>query len=51
VIFPGPKVAVVDDDESMRESLPDLLREPRFEVHFWSPTTARRIVRLRRANV
>lgn len=27
MILPGPKVAVVDDDESMRESLPDLLRE------------------------
>src|SRR5437016_4322087 len=28
-----PLVAVVDDDESVRESLPDLLREVGFAVH------------------
>jgi len=29
-------VAVVDDDESVRESLPDLLRELGFVVHAFS---------------
>ena len=31
-----PLVAVVDDDESVRESLPDLLREFRFATHSFS---------------
>lgn len=31
-----PKVAVVDDDESVRESLPDLLREFGFEPQAFS---------------
>ena len=31
-----PLVAVVDDDESVRESLPDLLREFGFETHSFS---------------
>ena len=31
-----PLVAVVDDDESVRESLPDLLREFGFVVHAFS---------------
>ena len=31
-----PKVAVVDDDQSVRESLPDLLREFGFDPHAFS---------------
>ena len=31
-----PLVAVVDDDESVRESLPDLLREFGFATHSFS---------------
>lgn len=33
---PGPLVSVVDDDESVRESLPDLLRELGFTVQAFS---------------
>jgi FixJ family two-component response regulator len=33
---PRPLIAVVDDDESVRESLPDLLREFGFEAHTFS---------------
>jgi FixJ family two-component response regulator len=32
----GPLVSVVDDDESVRESLPDLLNEMGFAVHVFS---------------
>lgn len=31
-----PLISVVDDDESVRESLPDLLRELGFEAHVFS---------------
>ena len=31
-----PQVSVVDDDESVRESLPDLLRELGFDAHAFS---------------
>jgi FixJ family two-component response regulator len=34
--FPHPLVAVVDDDESVRESLPDLLRVFGFDVQAFS---------------
>jgi FixJ family two-component response regulator len=33
---PRPLVSLVDDDESVRESLPDLLRELGFAVHAFS---------------
>ena len=33
---PRPLISVVDDDESVRESLPDLLREFGFEVQAFS---------------
>lgn len=33
---PGPLVSVVDDDESVRESLPDLLKELGFAVQSFS---------------
>jgi FixJ family two-component response regulator len=33
---PRPLISVVDDDESVRESLPDLLREFGFEAHAFS---------------
>ncbi|MGZ7079927.1 MAG: response regulator transcription factor [Thermoanaerobaculia bacterium] len=36
VSFVGSLVSVVDDDESVRESLPDLLRELGFEVEAFS---------------
>jgi FixJ family two-component response regulator len=35
-----PLVCLVDDDESVRESLPDLLREFGFEVHPFSSAKA-----------
>jgi FixJ family two-component response regulator len=33
---PGPLISVVDDDESLRESLPDLLKELGFSVQAFS---------------
>ena len=33
---PGPLISVVDDDESVRESLPDLLKELGFSVQVFS---------------
>ena len=33
---PRPLISVVDDDESVRESLPDLLREFGFDAHAFS---------------
>jgi FixJ family two-component response regulator len=35
-----PLVSVVDDDESVRESLPDLLRQLGFEAHAFSSAEA-----------
>jgi FixJ family two-component response regulator len=35
-VMEHPLVSVVDDDESVRESLPDLLKEFGFEVHAFS---------------
>jgi FixJ family two-component response regulator len=35
-VFDGPLVAIVDDDESVRESLPDLLRQLGFEARAFS---------------
>jgi FixJ family two-component response regulator len=36
LIVPRPLVSLVDDDECVRESLPDLLRELGFEIHAFS---------------
>jgi len=35
-MYPRPLIAVVDDDESVRESLPDLLNEFGFEAQIFS---------------
>ena len=39
-MVPRPLVSVVDDDESVRESLPDLLREVGYSVHAFSSAEA-----------
>lgn len=39
-MYASPLVAVVDDDESVRESLPDLLREFGFDVEAYSSAEA-----------
>jgi FixJ family two-component response regulator len=40
VMTKGPLVSVVDDDESMRESLPDLLKELGYSVRAFSSAEA-----------